>query len=189
AQLEIERLTDQLEARRRSIGQFYEFLRGIASTLESQKVYQSLLTKFSEIMRAERSSLMILNEESNELVLEAAVGPHAGQTGPIRLRLGESIAGSVLASGAPLVVRDVDKDPRVQQHPGRYKSKSFISYPITLGSRKVGVINLTDRYDGVPYENDDLMMLEMMAPHLALIIDRTEWARKAETFQQMSLTD
>ncbi len=32
-------------------------------------------------------------------------------------------------------------------------------------------------------------MLEMMAPHLALIIDRTEWARKAETFQQMSLTD
>src|SRR4029078_3825670 len=33
------------------------------------------------------------------------------------------------------------------------------------------------------------MMLEMMAPHLALVIDRTEWARKAETFQQMSLTD
>jgi diguanylate cyclase (GGDEF)-like protein len=53
----------------------------------------------------------------------------------------------------------------------------------------VGVINLTDRSDGVPYENDDLMMLEMMAPHLALIIDRTEWAKKAETFQQMSLTD
>jgi diguanylate cyclase (GGDEF)-like protein len=90
----------------------------------------------------------------------------------------------------PLVVRDADTDSRIPQHrPGRYKTKSFISYPITLGMRKVGVINLTDRVDGLPYENDDLMMLEMMAPHLALIIDRTEWARKAETFQQMSLTD
>lgn len=190
AQLEIVRLTDQLESRRRSIGQFYEFLRGIASTLESQKVYHSLLAKFSELMKAERSSLMILNEESNELALEAALGAYPTTTGPIRLKLGESVAGAVLASGLPLVVRDADNDERVpHDRPGRYKSKSFISYPITLGPRKVGVINLTDRMDGAPYENDDLMMLEMMAPHLALIIDRTEWAKKAETFQQMSLTD
>jgi diguanylate cyclase (GGDEF)-like protein len=108
----------------------------------------------------------------------------------VHLKLGESVAGSVLASGIPLVVRDADNDSRLpRSRPGKYKTKSFISYPITLGARKVGVINLTDRTDGVPYENDDLMMLEMMAPHLALIIDRTEWARKAQTFQQMSLTD
>ena len=190
AQLEIVRLTDQLETRRRSIKQFYEFLRGISSTLDSQKVYPSLLEKFSEMMKAERSSLMILNQESNELALEAALGvdPEAG--GPIRLKLGDSVAGAVLASGAPLVVRDADTDSRIpHDRPGRYKTKSFISYPITLGLRKIGVINLTDRSDGAPYENDDLMMLEMMAPHLALIIDRTEWAKKAETFQQMSLTD
>ena len=190
AQLEIVRLTDQLESRRRSIGQFYEFLRGISSTLGSQKVYYSLLEKFSGMMKAERSSLMILNQESNELALEAALGAGPESETPIRVKLGESIAGSVLLSGAPLVVRDVDSDSRIpRDRPGSYKTKSFISYPITLGMRKVGVINLTDRTDGVPYENEDLMMLEMVAPHLALIIDRTEWAKKAETFQQMSLTD
>jgi diguanylate cyclase (GGDEF)-like protein len=190
AQLEIVRLTDQLELRRRSIGQFYEFLRGISSTVDSHKVYQSLLEKFSEMMKAQRSSLMILNQESNELGLEATLGGDPGDGSPIRVKLGESVAGAVLASGAPLVVRDADTDSRIpHDRPGRYKTKSFISYPITLGLRKVGVINLTDRLDGIPYENDDLMMLEMMAPHLALIIDRTEWAKKAETFQQMSLTD
>lgn len=190
AQLEIVRLTDQLESRKRSIGQFYEFLRGIASTLDSQKVYHSLLEKFSDMMKAERSSLMIFNQESNELVLEAALGADSETTCAIRLKLGDPIAGAVLASGAPLVVRDADNDSRVPHaRPGRYKTKSFISYPITLGLRKVGVINLTNRSDGIPYETDDLMMLEMMAPHLALIIDRTEWAKKAETFQQMSLTD
>ncbi|MEK6324721.1 MAG: diguanylate cyclase [Acidobacteriota bacterium] len=190
AQLEIVRLTDQLESRKRSIGQFYEFLRGIASTLDSQKVYQSLLEKFSGLMKAERSSLMIFDPESNELVLEVALGTDSATTGAVRLKMGDPIAGAVLANGTPLVVRDADNDSRVPHpRPDRYKTKSFISYPITLGLRKVGVINLTDRIDGLPYENDDLMMLEMMAPHLALIIDRTEWARKAETFQQMSLTD
>ena len=190
AQLEIVRLTDQLESRKRSIGQFYEFLRGIASTLDSQKVFQSLLERFSELMKAGRSSLMIFDPESNELGLEVALGAESTATDSIRLKLGDPIAGAVLSSGFPLVVRDADNDSRVPQpRPGHYKSKSFISYPITLGLRKVGVINLTERVDGLLYENDDLMMLEMMAPHLALIIDRAEWARKAETFQQMSLTD
>jgi len=190
AQLEIVRLTDQLESRRRSIGQFYEFLRGVSSTLDSQKVYHSLLEKFSEMMKAERSSLMILNQESNELALEAFLGADPEAGGPVRLKLGAPIAGAVLASGVPLVVRDAGNDLRIPRYrPGRYKTGSFISYPITLGLRKIGVINLTDRVDGVPFENDDLMMLEMIAPHLALMIDRTEWAKKAETFQQMSLTD
>jgi diguanylate cyclase (GGDEF)-like protein len=190
AQLEIVRLTDQLESRKLSIGQFYEFLRGTASALESQKVYPSLLEKFSAIMKAERSSLMLLNQESGELTLEAALGADLESLAPIRVRLGDAIAGAVLASGTPLVVRDAENDPRVPRaRPSRYKSNSFICYPITLGLRKIGVLNLTDRSDGVPYENDDLMMLDVMAPHLALIIDRTEWAKKAEAFQQMSLTD
>jgi diguanylate cyclase (GGDEF)-like protein len=190
AQLEIVRLTDQLENRRQSIGQFYEFLRTIASTLDSEKVYDSLLVRFSEIMQAERSTLMILDQESNELVVEAALGADYEAIGPIHVMLGDPIAGAVLASGTPLVVRDTDSDPRISRpSPGRYKSKSFISYPITLGLRRIGVLNLTDRADGLPYENDDLTMLDMIAPHLALIIDRTEWAKKAEAFQQMSLTD
>lgn len=189
SQLEIDRQTDQLESRRQSIGRFYEFLRSIASTIDSQKVYQSLLEKFSGIMQSQRSSLMVLDPESNELVLEAALGADP-ETLVDRVKLGEPIAGAVLANGTPLLVSDADSDLRVpQSRPGRYRTKSFISYPITLGSRKIGVINLTDRIDGAAYQTDDLMMLEMMAPHLALIIDRTEWAKKAETFQQMSLTD
>jgi diguanylate cyclase (GGDEF)-like protein len=190
AHLEIIRLTDQLESRKRSIAQFYDFLRGIASTIDSQKVYHCVLAKFSEILKAERSSLMVLNDESNELALEAALGAYSEPMGAVRVKLGEGIAGAVLASGTPLVVRDAETDRRVPRgRPGRYKSGSFISYPITLGPRKVGVINLTDRTGGVPYENEDLSLLELMSPHLALIIDRTEWHRKAEAYQRMSLTD
>lgn len=190
AHLEIIRLTDQLESRNRSIAQFYDFLRSITSSLDSQKVYHAVLAKFSEIFKAERSSLMILNEESNELALEAALGAHPESSAAIRLKMGEGIAGAVLASGSPLVVRDVDTDERVTGvRAGHYKSRSFISFPIMLGPRKIGVINLTDRKDGLPYENEDLSLLEMMSPHLALIIDRTEWHRKAEAYQQMSLTD
>jgi diguanylate cyclase (GGDEF)-like protein len=190
AQREMVRLRDQLESRKQSFKQFDDFLRVLASTLDSQQTYESVLTKFSEMMRAERCSLMILNEESNELALEAALGANLDSDLPIRVKLGEPIAGAVLASGAAMLVQDVDLDSRVAQtRPGRYKTRSFISFPITLGARKVGVVNLTDRMDGAPYDMADLALLELISPHLALIIDRTEWHRKAEMFQRMSLTD
>jgi diguanylate cyclase (GGDEF)-like protein len=190
AHREIVHLREQLESRKQSFNQFYEFLRIVASTLDSQQTYDSVLTRFSEMMGARRCSLMILNEESNELALEAAVGASLDSSAPIRVKLGEPIAGLVLASGAAMLVQDVDLDSRVPRaRPGRYKTRSFISFPISLGPRKVGVVNLTDRAGGVPYDNEDLALLELMSPHLALIIDRTEWHRKAEMFQRMSLTD
>jgi diguanylate cyclase (GGDEF)-like protein len=190
AHLEIIRLADQLESKNRSMAQFFDFFRGVSSSLESQKVYQSALARFSAIMNSERSSLMILNDQSDELTLQAVLGANSEVLGPVRVKLGEGIAGGVLASGNALVVRDVETDTRISDlRRGGYRSRSFISYPITLGGRKVGVINLTDRADGVPYQNEDLSLLDMMVPHLALIIDRTEWHRKAEAYQRMSLTD
>jgi diguanylate cyclase (GGDEF)-like protein len=190
AQREIVHLKDQLETRKQSFNQFYEFLRSVAATLDSQQTYDSVLAKFSEMMGAERCSLMILNEESNELALEAALGAGLDRTMPIRVKLGEPIAGAVLASGAAMLVQDAEFDSRVPRaRPGRYKTRSFISFPIAIGQRKVGVVNLTDRVGGIPYDHEDLALLELMSPHLALIIDRTEWHRKAEMFQRMSLTD
>ena len=190
ARREILYLRSQLESRKQSFNQFYEFLRTVASTLDSQQTYDSVLAKFSEMMGAERCSLMILNEESNELALEATLGVGLDTSLPIRVKLGEPIAGAVLASGAAMLVQDTNLDQRVTSpHPGRYKTRSFISFPIALGPRKVGVVNLTDRVGGVPYDAEDLALMELMSPHLALIIDRTEWHRKAEMFQRMSLTD
>ncbi|HWP44238.1 MAG TPA: diguanylate cyclase [Blastocatellia bacterium] len=190
AHLEIIRLTDQLESKERAIAGFYEFLREVASNIDSQKVYISVLAKLGEILKSERGSLMIFNEQSNELALEAAIGAELEAEGPIRVKPGEPVSGAVFESGAALVVRDASTDARVPQDRGnRYRSKSFISYPITLGQRKIGVVNLTDRTDGSPYESEDLSLVEMVAPHLALLIDRTEWLKKAEAFQRMSLTD
>jgi diguanylate cyclase (GGDEF)-like protein len=190
AHLEIIRLSDELESKTHSIHQFLEFLRVVAQSLNSEKVYSDVLSKFSDIMKSECTSLLVLNEESDELALEAAVGASFEESNKIRVKMGNGISGSVLASGSPMLVRNVDTDRRVRdQRHGHYKSKSFISYPITLGQKKLGVINLTDRKGGASYESKDLALLEIMAPQLALIIDRTEWFKKAEQYQQMSLTD
>jgi diguanylate cyclase (GGDEF)-like protein len=187
--LEALQISDQLEARNRSIDQLNRLLSEISS-LDSKAVYGHVLTRLGEIMRAHRSSLMIFNEQSNELALEAAVGFEIEPIGSHRMKLGDPIAGAVLESGSPMVVRDVDSDLKVPLlRRDHYQTKSFISFPIQLGIRKVGVINFTGKVDGTAFDHEDLSLIELIAPQLALLIERTEWYKKAEAYQQMSLTD
>ena len=98
AHLEIIRLSDELETKTRSMYQFQEFLRVIAQSLDSEKVYSDVLSKFSDIMKSECSSLMVLHEESDELALEAAVGASFEESNKIRMKMGDGISGSVLAT-------------------------------------------------------------------------------------------
>jgi diguanylate cyclase (GGDEF)-like protein len=190
AHLEIIRLTDQLESQKPSVHQFNDFLRGVASTLDSQRAYNLVLTKFREVLGAERSSLMVFDEDSGELSLQAVLGSGPDVSARVRVKLGDSVCGAVLATGTAMLVEDVESDDRLKgQRPGHYRSSSFISFPITVGQRRLGVVNVTEKLNGEPFQESDLELLDAMAPHLALIIDRTEWHRKAEAYQRMSLTD
>jgi diguanylate cyclase (GGDEF)-like protein len=187
--LEIVKVEEPPKARERA-EDFYGVFHEVAATLEPREVYDGILSKVSEIMKARRSSLMILNEQANELSVEAALGFNHERGGPVRVKLGDQIAGAVLERSKPIVVTDAERDERIPRHRrGNYDTKSFISFPIVIGARKLGVINLTHRVDGLEYSKEDLGLIEMMAPHLALLIDRAEWHKKAEQFQQMSLTD
>jgi Nif-specific regulatory protein len=98
------------------------------------------------MLRSERASLLLLNESSNELILKAASGL-ATDTAKVRpLRVGEGVSGKVMDSGKPLVVTDLRLEGLTPASTSRkYKTNSFISYPIMIGGRKVGVLNVTDK--------------------------------------------
>jgi diguanylate cyclase (GGDEF)-like protein len=107
-----------------------------------------------------------------------------------RIRLGDGVSGGVMLAGRPLVVRDIEAaghKPAPPEH--RYKTNSFISFPISIGGRKVGVLNVTDKAGGGSYDQIDLDLLETIAPQMALALDRAEWHEKAEQFQLISITD
>jgi diguanylate cyclase (GGDEF)-like protein len=70
-----------------------------------------------------------------------------------------------------------------------YKSKSFISYPIVIAGRKIGVLNVTDKTAGGSYNQVDLSLLDLLCPQVALALERAEWQERATEFQLMSITD
>jgi diguanylate cyclase (GGDEF)-like protein len=118
-------------------------------------------------------------------------GPRAEERRAIRVRLGDGVAGGVLQRGLPLIVGTQASEAVYSPASANrlYKTASFISFPIILGGRRVGVLNVTDKHDGAAYDELDLGLLRMITPQLVLALDSAGWQQKATRFQLLSITD
>lgn len=159
--------------------------------IDNEDFWMVLAQSSAELMRAERGSILIYDEETEGFIVKAAVGERADI---IKMEasdsLGSRIAKSVLHNARPLIVKDVKKAGFLPAPTDwEYKTDSFICYPIVISGRKMGVLNLTDKIDGGYYDEKDLEILQMLAPQIALALDHTSLSRKAGEFEQLSITD
>jgi len=186
-QFEVDRLRDELKYRSHLVHSLQSFLERISST-DPEDTYLAILTHSKELLHAERASLMVYDEGANEITLKAAVGFSTDEEGTVRVRLGEGVAGRTLELGQPLVVEDLEAAGVLPTGRG-YKTKSFISYPITVRGRRIGLLNFTDKTGGATFNDVDLSLLEIIGPQIAVALERAEWQERATQFQLMSITD
>lgn len=159
--------------------------------IDKDDFWMVLAQNAAELMRAERGSILFYDEETKGFIVKAAVGERADI---IKMEanesLGSRIAKKVLLNGRPLIVKDAKKAGFIPAPPDwDYKTDSFISYPIIISGRKIGVLNLTDKIDRSYYDEKDLEILQMLAPQIALALDHTSISRKAGELEQLSITD
>lgn len=189
SELEILRLREEVK-RRNWIADAVEKFNQSVQNLDTEDFWHNLTRVSAELMRAERGSLLVFDEKSESLTVKAAVGVTADRIKGQSKRIGERVARIVLQNGKPVVVTDITKIglPAAPQD-WSYKSKSFISYPFTIGDRRVGVLNVTDKADGDAYNEYDLELLNAIAPQVAVLIDRARLKNRAGEFEQLSVTD
>ena len=168
-----------------------ESIRKFAAQIDASdptRTYKSIVARSADLVHAERGSLLLFDESANHLTMTASRGIPAAVADVAPIAVGEGIAGAVMRENRPLVAT-VDELGRTSPTERRYKTKSFISYPITIGDRRIGVLNLADKIGGGVYDIHDLSIIDLVAPQIALALERAEWQQRANQFQLMSITD
>lgn len=186
-ELEILRLREQLVERSwltQAIRKFNENLKKV----DFEDFWLSLTQISAEMLQAERASLLVNNEKSDGLLTKASIGIAASLSSTEEV--GQRIARKTFENGEPLLVGHIDRI-HLKPAPGerKYKTNSFLSYPLTIGGRKLAVLNFTDKADGRTFEESDLELLHSIAPQMALAIDRALLKDKAGEYEQLSVTD
>ncbi|MBE0598009.1 MAG: GAF domain-containing protein, partial [Desulfuromonadales bacterium] len=120
--------------------------------------------------RAEKGSLMLLDSQG-ELYILSARGLDEQPQRDYRLRLGEGVAGKVAQDGEPVMVTDIDADPRFHgTRRDRYRTRSFISCPLKGKNGVLGVLNINDKIGGEPFSEDEFTLIKIIANQAAIAL-------------------
>lgn len=154
----------------------------ISSTLNLERVLDTIMDKAKEVMEAEASSLMLLDEEKGELYFHTVKGEKSDVVKTIRLKLGEGISGWVAKEGKPVIVADCASDPRFYSkadQKSKFQTRTMMSVPLITRNRTIGTVQVLNKLDGSPFNEADLAIFQVMANQAAIAIENARLHKMA----------
>jgi diguanylate cyclase (GGDEF)-like protein len=182
---EIAELKRQIER----LSLFHEIGKSLASTLDLQKILQTVMEKISDLLQPDTWSLLMLDEATNELYFEIAIGAGADKLKDVRLKVGEGIAGWVAQNGEPVLVEDVKRDARFTSRIDeltQMDTRSVVCVPIKGKEKILGVIELINCLGRESFRKADIPILKSLADYAAIALEN---ARYIQRIHELTITD
>ena len=154
-----------------------EISRNINSILDLDPLLSVVMHNATEVMKAEVSSVLLLDEDKKELIFRIALGEKGEKVKKIKLKVGEGIAGWVAKTGKPIIVNDVKNEPRFNQAVDRktgFKTRSILCVPLYSKEKMIGVIQVINKKDHLPFTKEDEKLLNTFACHAAIAIENAK---------------
>ena len=167
---------------------FHDVAKALTSSLDLDSILQTIMEKMAEYFRPDTWSLLMVDEQKNELYFAIAVGSAAEALKNVRLKVGEGIAGHVAKYGEKLVVPDVSADKRFAKRIDKvtqWETQSIICIPLRAKLRVLGVIQLVN-VDMAHFGHEEQFFLQALCDYAAIAIEN---ARSVEKIQELTITD
>lgn len=167
-----------------------------AGALAAREGHRPLLQAIVEVARAifaaRAASIMLLDEQSGELVFEAVTGEGEDTLIGRRIPASTGIAGWVAESRQPLVVEDVATDPRFAVDEARrtgYVPQGLMAAPLLREDRVLGVLNVLDRPAQRRFSVAEMDLLGLFANQAAVALDLLLHSQRTQTLLESSGDD
>ena len=167
---------------------FHDVAKALTSSLDLDSILQTIMEKMAEYFRPDTWSLLMVDEQRDELYFAIAVGSAAEALKNVRLKVGEGIAGWVAKHGERLVVPDVYTDVRFAKRIDemtKWETRSIICVPLRSKHRVLGVIQLVN-VDMKHFTDQEEFFLQSLSDYAAIAIEN---ARSVEKIQELTITD
>lgn len=141
----------------------------VMSMTNLDRFFEVVIDEASRDLEVRRCSLVLLDEHG-ELRIRASVGlPRHATTSRIELN-DQSVTGWVLTHGRPLTPASMPPSLSIGRRRTSYVTDAFVSQPIRVQGRAVGVLNVSDRNDGGGFSPMDEIAVEDVADKLAVVL-------------------
>ncbi|MGD1991926.1 MAG: response regulator [Anaerolineae bacterium] len=165
-----------LRQRNRELAALNEISRTVTSSLDLDEVLAAAMQGVREILQVEVGSLILVDEESGELVFRKTLSPQQSWVTGRSFQPGEGIVGRVVSTGTPCLVNDVSETPfflpRVDAATG-LEARAILCVPLIVRDRAVGAIEVVNKPGGA-FTEADLDLLQTVAGAVAVAVENAQ---------------
>jgi len=180
------RLYRHMEAQVSHLSTLSEVSRSITSGMYLDEILSLIVAMTAESMKFKIVTVMLLDEEKQELVIKATQSSSREYIRKPNLKLGESLAGKAISEGQPIAVLDVKNTPeyRYPDIARREGLCSMICVPLRLRDKIIGVLNC---YTAKPhvFSSEEIAVLTAIGSHAAIAIENAKLVVKSAVVQEM----
>jgi len=176
-----------LDYRIMQLSTLYEVGKAISSVLDFRKLQNMILEIVVKVIKAEKGSLMLLDDSEKILTIGVAIGLSDEITRDTRLEIGESVAGWVVKTCQPLFVRNTqtDKDFHAIKK-NHVRAGTLMCVPLMAKDKLLGTLNVS-RSEPESFSDKDFELFVNLANQAAIAIDNARLYRYAVTDEMTRL--
>ncbi|HUZ05627.1 MAG TPA: sensor domain-containing diguanylate cyclase [Acidobacteriaceae bacterium] len=168
----------------RELQVLHDVARALTSSLDLDQVLRTILQQMSQTFRPETWSLLMLDEEAQELYYAAGAEETLEHK---RIPVGQGIPGWVAQHGEPLIINNAQEDPRFQQSDAAADrpAETVVCLPLRARARTQGVIQLVNCHIDA-MKSQEIFFLHALCDYAAIAIQN---AHAMEQIQKLTITD
>jgi adenylate cyclase len=164
---------DSLAHERQALHALYEVGQTISSTLELEEVLNQVMDRIIELTGAERSLLMLQNEDTHEMEVSVARNVDKAVLAQADFSVSRTIVQQVATEGKSVATTNAQADPRFasQESVVAYSLRSILCVPLIVRDRVTGVIYADNRIRTGLFGDKERDLLAAFANQAAIAID------------------
>ncbi len=166
-----------LEQRVKELNTLFGIGKSVTALLNLDKLLARLVEAAVYLTNAEEGSLLLVDEQTNELYMVAAQGFDERVARSFRLRVEDSLAGGVVKTGEPAILNG-DETQRIKT---AYLVKSLIYVPLKVKNRVRGVLGVDNRQTTRQFTKHDVRLLSVLAGYAAIALENARLFGQVES--------
>lgn len=153
------------------LNSLHEIAKSIGTVLDIDKLLEKILDHTSNVFDGVKSCSIILYDENTNL-LNVKLYKGDKDNGNIKpIRIGEGIAGKVFQRGEPIIINDMHTS---EDEYSVDNGSSSICVPLKIKEKCLGVLSITDKISGEPFDKSDLDMMVTLASQIAVSLNNAK---------------
>ncbi|HKR56613.1 MAG TPA: GAF domain-containing protein [Gemmatimonadales bacterium] len=166
----------------------FDSMAALAGDLELSRVLQVVLDRAVALLNSTGGEVAIFDAQTQELVVSASANIGKDSTGT-RLKIGEGAMGHVARTLEPIIIPSYHEWLGQSAQYADWTVHSVMAAPLLIGKRLVGAIAQIHSDKKRVFDNEDLRLLNLFAPQIAVAIENarlyTESQRQKQYFSEL----